>query len=69
VKFLQGLRRVYLVSDRDDAGRQMWRECKRVFGDRLRTVLVPEEMKDVGDLVEKAPAPAQIFARLVGQAS
>ena len=68
VEFLQGFQRVYLVPHRDDAGRQMWRECKAAFGDRLRTVLVPEGMKDVGDLAEKASAPAQLFARLVGEA-
>jgi DNA primase len=68
VEFLQGLSRVYLVPHRDDAGRQMWRECKAAFGDRLRTVLVPEEMKDVGDLAEKVAAPAQAFARLVDEA-
>jgi len=68
VEFLQGFPRVYLVPHRDDAGRQMWRECKAAFGDRLRTVLVPEEMKDVGDLAEKAVAPARVFARLVDEA-
>jgi DNA primase len=36
------------------AGRQMWRECKKAFGERLRTVLVLEGMKDVGDLAGKA---------------
>lgn len=68
VGFLQGFPRVYLVPDRDDAGRQMWRQCKAAFGDRLRTVLVPEEMKDVGDMAEKAAAPARMFARLVDEA-
>ena len=68
VEFLQGFPRVCLVPHRDDAGRQMWRECKAAFGDRLRTVLVPEEMKDVGDLAEKAAAPARVFARLVDEA-
>ena len=46
----------------------MWRECKAAFGDRLCTVLVPEEMKDAGDLAEKAAAPSRVFARLVGEA-
>jgi len=68
VEFLQGFSRVYLVPHRDDAGRQMWLECKAAFGDRLRTVLVPEEMKDVGDLAEKLESPARIFARLVNEA-
>jgi DNA primase len=73
VEFLQGFSgagirpRVYLVPHRDDAGRQMWRDCKEAFGERLHTVLVPEEMKDVGDLAEKAAAPAQAFASLVGR--
>lgn len=69
VEFLQGFSRVYLVPHRDDAGRQMWRDCRAAFGERLRTVLVPEKMKDVGDLVEKAAAPVHIFARLVSEAS
>jgi len=74
VEFLQGFSsagarpRVYLVPHRDDAGRQMWRECKEAFGERLRTVLVPEAMKDVGDLAEKAVSPAQTFAQLVDEA-
>jgi len=68
VEFLQDFSRVYLVPHRDDAGRQMWRECRATFSDRLRTVLVPEEMKDVGDLAEKAAAPARVFARLVDEA-
>ncbi len=65
MEFLHGFPCVYLVPHRDDAGRQMWRECKAAFGDRLRTVLVPEEMKDVGDLAERAAAPARVFAQLV----
>jgi DNA primase len=74
VAFLQGFSnagvrpRVYLVPHRDDAGRQMWRDCKESFGEHLRTVLVPEEMKDLGDLAEKAAAPAQLFAELVDAA-
>ena len=67
MEFLQGFPRVCLVPHRDDAGRQMWRECKAAFGDRLRTVLVPEAMKDVGDLAGKATAPARVFARLVSR--
>jgi DNA primase len=67
VQFLQGFPRVYLVPHRDDAGRRMWRECKELFGDRLRTVLVPEGMKDVGDLAHKATAPASAFVRLVDE--
>ena len=68
VEFLQGFSLVYLVPHRDDAGRQMWRDCKDAFGERLRTVLVPEEMKDVGDVAERAATPAQAFARLVDEA-
>jgi DNA primase len=68
VEFLRGFRRVYLVPKRDDAGRQKWRDCKAAFGDRLRTALVPEGMEDVGDLAEKAAAPARAFARLVDEA-
>jgi DNA primase len=68
VEFLQGFRRIYLVPDRDDAGRQMWRQCKRAFGDQLRMVLVPEGMKDVGDLAENMPAPSRAFAVLVDEA-
>jgi DNA primase len=68
VEFLQGFSRVYLVPHRDDTGRQMWRDCRVAFGERLRTALVPEEMKDVGDLAEKAASPAQTFARLVDEA-
>jgi DNA primase len=68
IEFLQGFSRVCLVPHRDNAGRQMWRECKAAFGDRLRTVLVPEEMKDVGDLAERAAAPRRVFARLVDEA-
>jgi len=68
VETLRGFLRVYLVPDRDDAGRQMWRECRAAFGDRLRTVLVPEELKDVGDLAQKVAAPARVFARLVDEA-
>ena len=67
VEALRGFR-IYLVPHRDDAGRQLWRQCKAAFGDRLRTVLVPEEMKDVGDLAERAAAPARVFARLVDEA-
>lgn len=65
VAFLQGFSQVYYVPNRDDAGRRMWKDCREAFGDRLRTVLVPEGMKDVGDLAEKAPAPARLFAQLV----
>jgi DNA primase len=68
VGFLQGFSRVYLVPHRDDAGRRMWRECRELFGDRLRTVLVPEGTKDVGDLAEIVTAPARTFARLVDKA-
>jgi len=73
VEFLQGFSAgvrpcVYLLPHRDDAGRQMWRECRAAFGDRLRTVLMPEGMKDVGDLAEKAATPAQVFGRLVDEA-
>jgi DNA primase len=68
VKFLQGFRRVYLVPDRDDAGRQMWRECWTALGDRLRTVLVPEGRKDVGDLAENVATPSRAFAALVDEA-
>jgi DNA primase len=68
VEVLQEFPLVYLVPHRDDAGRQMWRECRAAFGERLHTVLVPEEMKDVGDLAEKAPAPARAFARMVDEA-
>jgi len=68
VEFLQGFYRVYLVPHRDDAGRQMWRKCRAAFGDRLRTVLVPDGMKDVGDLAQQATAPAQVFGRLVDEA-
>ena len=46
----------------------MWRECRTAFGDRLRTVLVPEGMKNVGDLAEKRTAPARVFGRLVDEA-
>ena len=73
VEFLQGFSdagvrpRVYLVPHRDDAGRQMWRDCTEAFGERLRTVLVPEGMKDVGDLAEKVASPAQMFARLADE--
>jgi DNA primase len=67
-EFLQRFSRVYLVPHRDDAGRRMWRECKELFGDRLRTVLVPEGVKDVGDLAEKAMAPANLFTQLVDKA-
>ncbi len=59
---------VYLVPNRDDAGRKMWRTCKEAFGDRMRTVLVPEGMEDVGDLAEEAPAPGRVFGRLVDEA-
>ena len=68
VEFLQGFRRVYLVPDRDDAGRQMWRECRTALGGRLRTVLVPEGRKDVGDLAENVPAQSRAFAALVDEA-
>ena len=74
VEFLQGVSnagvrpRVYLVPHRDDAGRQMWRECKAVFGDRLCTVLVPEGMKDVGDLAQRATTPVRVFGWLVDEA-
>jgi DNA primase len=74
VAFLQGFSsagvrpRVYLVPHRDDAGRQMWRDCKEAFGERLRTVLVPEGMKDVGDSAEKVASPKQVFARLMDKA-
>jgi DNA primase len=68
VEYLRAFPRVYQVPHRDDAGRQMWRECRELFGDRLRTVLVPEGMKDIGDLAEKAVAPARLFARLVDEA-
>jgi DNA primase len=73
VEFLQGFSdagvrpRVYLVPHRDDAGRQMWRECKEAFSESLRTVLVPEEMKDVGDLAEKIATPAEAFAQVLGE--
>jgi hypothetical protein len=66
VTFLQEFSQIYYVPNRDDAGRRMWKDCKEAFGDRLRTVLVPEDMKDVGDLAEKAPA--RLFARLVDEA-
>ncbi|MCG2766949.1 MAG: hypothetical protein ABIK79_09555 [Chloroflexota bacterium] len=46
----------------------MWRDCRAAFGERLRTVLVPEEVKDVGDMVERTASPAQTFARLVDEA-
>jgi hypothetical protein len=46
----------------------MWRDCKESFGERLRTVLVPEKMKDVGDLAEKVASPKQVFARLMDKA-
>ena len=46
----------------------MWLQCKRAFGDRLHTVLVPEEMKDVGDMAEKVAAPSRAFAALVDEA-
>ncbi len=68
IETLQAFSRVYLVPHRDDAGRQMWRECKVAFGNRLRTVLVPEELKDIGDLAEKVAAPVRVFAQLVGEA-
>jgi DNA primase len=68
VEFLQGFPCIYLVPHRDGAGRRMWRECRELFGDRLHTVLVPEGMKDVGDLAEIVAAPARTFARLVGEA-
>jgi hypothetical protein len=62
-EFLLRFPRVYLVPHRDDAGRQMWRECRAAFGDRLRTVLVPGGMKGVGDPTQQAAAPAQVFGR------
>lgn len=68
VELLQGFSRVYLVPHHDDAGRQMWHECKEAFGERLRTVLVPEVMKDAGDLAEKAVSPTQASAQLVSEA-
>jgi DNA primase len=68
MEFLQGFPCIYLVPHRDGAGRRMWRECKELFGDRLRTVLVPDGMKDVGDLAEIVIAPARTFARLVDKA-
>ena len=73
VEFLQDFSHVYLVPvylvpHRDDAGWQMWRECKEAFGERLHTVLVPEEIKNIGDLAEKAASPTQTFARLVNKA-
>jgi DNA primase len=69
VEFLRGFPCVYLVPHRDDAGRRMWRECRELFGDRLRTVLVPEGMKDVGDLAERVVAPVQVFGQLVDKAT
>ena len=65
---LRGFPCVYLVPHRDHAGQQMWRECRVAFGDQLRTILVPEGIKDVGELAEKAAAPARVFARLVEKA-
>jgi DNA primase len=68
LEFLNRFERVFLVPHRDDAGRQMWKACKEVFGDRLATVLVPEGLKDVGDVAEKKGAPARFFRRLVDEA-
>ena len=59
--------RVYLVTHRDDA-RRMWRECRAAFGDRLRTVLVPEGMKDLGDLAQQAATPVRVLGWLVDAA-
>jgi len=69
VEFLQGFPRVYLVPHRDDAGRQMWRECQAAFGGRLRMVLVSEGMKDVGDLAQQTTTPAQVFGLLAARPS
>lgn len=48
VEFLQGFSRAYRVPPRNNAGRQMWRECKEALGKPLPTVLVLQAMKDVG---------------------
>jgi DNA primase len=68
ITFLRGFARVYEVPNRDDAGRRLWKECKEAFGNRMKTVLVPEGMSDVGDLAQRAPAPARAFKELLGEA-
>ena len=59
-------RRVYLVPDRDDGGRELWREARRLFPE-MRTVVMPEGIKDVGELV-LVPRAHQAFGRLVDKA-
>jgi DNA primase len=68
IALLRGFARVYEVPNRDDAGRRLWKECKEAFGDRMKTVLVPEGMSDVGDLAQRAAGPARVFAELVDKA-
>jgi DNA primase len=68
VEFLDGFDRVFLVPNRDDAGRRMWKACKEAFGDRLYTVLVPEDMGDVGDLAMQAAGPRRVFQDMVDTA-
>jgi len=58
-------KRVYLVPDRDDGGRTLWREARRLFGAGMKMVTMPEGIKDMGQLVHEPPRVREVSGRLV----
>jgi DNA primase len=65
--FLQRARRVLIVFDSDDPGREAASDLARRLGSRARVVKLPEGVKDLNDLGRRPDGRAAFF-RLVGEA-
>jgi len=65
--FLQRARRVLIVFDNDDPGREAASDLARRLGSRARVVALPEGVKDLNDLGRRPDGRAAFF-RLVGEA-
>jgi len=65
--FLQRARRVLIVFDSDEPGREAASDLARRLGSRARVVALPEGVKDINDLGRRPDGRAAFF-RLVGEA-
>jgi DNA primase len=65
--FLQRARRVLIVFDSDEPGREAASDLARRLGSRARVVALPEGVKDLNDLGRRPDGRATFF-RLVGKA-
>lgn len=65
--FLQRARRVLIVFDNDEPGREAASDLVRRLGSRARIVTLPDDVKDLNDLGRRADARAAFF-RVVGEA-